>query len=131
MIRVLIVDDSATARTLLASILAADPAIQVAGEAGDGLEAIAMTQQLRPDLVTMDLHMPRLDGLEATREIMITAPTPIVIVTGSHRARDVEASMEILRCGALEVLIKPPDPRSPEFPGAARRLIAVVKTMAQ
>ncbi len=77
MIRILVVDDSATARTLLVSILAADPAIQVVGEASDGLEAIALTQKLRPDLVTMDLHMPRLDGLEATKEIMITAPTPI------------------------------------------------------
>jgi two-component system chemotaxis response regulator CheB len=78
----------------------------------------------------MDLHMPRLDGLEATREIMIATPTPIVIVTGSLRARDVEASMEILKCGALDVLLKPPNPGSAEFPAAARRLIAAVKAMA-
>jgi two-component system chemotaxis response regulator CheB len=130
MIRVLVTDDSATAREMLVQILGSDPEIRVVGEARDGVEAVASTVKLRPDLVTMDLHMPRLDGLEATREIMITAPTPIVIVTGSHRARDVEASMEILRCGALDVLFKPPDPRSPEFPAAARRLIAAVKAMA-
>ena len=61
----------------------ADPEIQVVGEASDGVEAVELTQKLRPDLVTMDIHMPRLDGLAATKEIMITAPTPIVIVTGS------------------------------------------------
>jgi two-component system chemotaxis response regulator CheB len=130
MIRVLVADDSATAREMLVQILGSDPEIRVVGEAHNGVEAVAATGRLRPDLVTMDLHMPRLDGLEATREIMITVPTPIVIVTGSHRARDVEASMEILRCGALEVLLKPPDPKSPDFPAAARRLIAVVKAMA-
>jgi two-component system chemotaxis response regulator CheB len=130
MIRVLVADDSATARAMLVGILGSDPEIRIIGEAHDGVEAVAATGRLRPDLVTMDIHMPRLDGLEATREIMITAPTPIVIVTGSHRARDVEASMEILRCGALEVLLKPPDPKSAEFPAAARRLLDVVKTMA-
>ena len=87
MIRVLVAEDSATARALLVQILAADPEIQVVGEAVDGIEAVEMTQRLRPDLVTMDIHMPRLDGLAATKEIMITAPTPIVIITGSTRRR--------------------------------------------
>jgi two-component system chemotaxis response regulator CheB len=130
MIRVLVADDSATAREMIVQILGSDPEIRVVGEAVDGVEAVEAATRLRPDLVTMDLHMPRLDGLAATREIMITAPTPILIVTGSHRARDVEASMEILRCGALDVLLKPPGPRSPEFPMAARRLIAAVKAMS-
>lgn len=130
MIRVLVVDDSATARALLIEILGSDPEIRVIGEARDGVEAVATTLRHRPDLVTMDIHMPRLDGLEATREIMIAAPTPIVIVTGSHRARDVEASMEVLRCGALDILAKPPDPLAPDFPAAARRIVAAVKAMA-
>src|SRR3954454_11250804 len=130
MIRVLVADDSPTARELLVQILGSDPEIRVVGEAKNGVEAVEATGRLRPDLVTMDLHMPRLDGLEATREIMMTVPTPIVIVTGSHRARDVEASMELLGCGALEVLAKPPGPNAPGFPAAAHRLISVVKTMA-
>jgi len=120
MIRVLVADDSPTARELLVQILGSDPEIRVVGEAKNGVEAVEATGRLRPDLVTMDLHMPRLDGLEATREIMMTVPTPIVIVTGSHRARDVEASMELLGCGALEVLVKPPDPNAPGFPAAAQ-----------
>lgn len=131
MIRVVIADDSATTRTLLATILGADPSIRVVGEASDGLEAISLTQRLRPDLVTMDLHMPRLDGLDATREIMITVPTPIVIVTGTARVREVKESLDTLRVGALEVMTKPPGPKSPDFAAAAQHLIATVKALSQ
>jgi two-component system chemotaxis response regulator CheB len=128
--RVLVAEDSATARALLVQILRSDPEIQVVGEAHDGVEAVVLTQRLHPDLVTMDVHMPRMDGLEATKEIMITAPTPILIVTGSTRAREVAASMDTLRVGALDVLVKPPGPESPQFATAAQNLIAMVKTMS-
>ena len=93
MTRVLVVDDSATARALLVEILRSDPAIQVVGEAKDGAEALELTQQLRPDLVTMDVRMPRLDGFAATKEIMIAAPTPIVIVTASFEDREIDLAM--------------------------------------
>lgn len=131
MIRVLIAEDSRTSRELLQAILASDPEIEVAGQARDGAEAVELARQLRPDLVTMDIHMPMLDGLEATREIMITAPTPIVIVTGSSAVKAIEFSMHALRAGALDVLAKPPAPGSPLFAEAARKLIATVKAMAQ
>lgn len=130
MIRVLVAEDSATARALLVHILRSDPEIQVVGEAHDGVEAVALTQRLHPDLVTMDVHMPRMNGLEATKEIMITAPTPILIVTGSTRAREVSASMDTLRVGALNVLVKPPGPESPQFATASQNLIAMVKAMS-
>src|SRR6185312_14894474 len=113
MIRVLIADDSTTARGLLRSILASDPGLEVVGEASNGLEAVQRAQQLRPDVVTMDLRMPLLDGLEATKEIMITAPTPIVIVTGSAAVGEVETGLHTLRAGALAVLPKPPGPGAP------------------
>ena len=131
MIRVLVAEDSATARELLVGILTADPEIRVVGEAVDGVEAVTLARRLRPDLVTMDLHMPRLEGLAATREIMIVAPTPIVVVTGSTRAREVRESMEALQAGALEVLVKPPAPGSPRFATEARRLVEMVKAMAR
>jgi two-component system chemotaxis response regulator CheB len=131
MIRVLIAEDSSTARALLVAILGSDPELVVVGEARDGVEAVELTQKLRPDVVTMDVRMPRMDGFEATKEIMITAPTPIVIVTGSMEARDVEVSMHTLRAGALAVLPKPPGPTSPAFEEAARNLIANVKAMSQ
>ena len=63
MIRVVVVEDSTTARTLLVSILESDSEIQVVGEAADGIEGVTLTQKLRPDVVTMDIHMPRMDGL--------------------------------------------------------------------
>jgi two-component system chemotaxis response regulator CheB len=75
--------------------------------------------------------MPRLDGLGATREILITAPTPIVIVTGTTRLREVKESLETLRVGALEVMTKPPGPKSPGFAAAAQELVATVKALSQ
>jgi two-component system, chemotaxis family, protein-glutamate methylesterase/glutaminase len=130
-IRVLVAEDSATARALIVQILAADPEIEVVGEAVDGIQAVELTQRLHPDLVTMDIHMPRLDGLAATKEIMITAPTPIIIITGSTRAGEVRDSLDILRIGALDVRLKPSGPAAPDFEEAARGLVAIVKAMAQ
>jgi two-component system, chemotaxis family, protein-glutamate methylesterase/glutaminase len=131
MIRVVIADDSPTARELLRAILSSDPEIQVVGEARNGVEAVELTRKLRPDVVTMDIRMPQMDGFEATKEIMVTAPTPIVIVTASVAVREVETSMHTLRAGALAVLPKPPGPESPAFDAAAQELIANVKAMAQ
>jgi two-component system chemotaxis response regulator CheB len=131
MIRVLVADDSPTSRLLLTRILDADPQITVVGEAADGHEAVRLTHRLRPDLVTMDVEMPRMDGLEATQEIMSTVPTPIVIVTANPRAGEVETTMTMLRLGALEVLIKPAGPESPAFAETARRLVATVKALSQ
>jgi two-component system chemotaxis response regulator CheB len=131
MFRVLVAEDSATARELLVAILRSDPELQVVGEASDGAEAVALAQRLRPDVVTMDIRMPRMDGFAATKEIMITIPTPIVIVTGSTKAREVEVAMHALRAGALAVLHKPRGPEAPAFEEAARQLVATVKAMAQ
>ncbi len=130
MIRTVVVDDSATVRSLLKGILSGDPEFEVVGTAKDGEEGVRMVQELRPDVVTMDIHMPRMNGFEATKEIMITAPTPIVLVTASTRIHDVEAAMSALRTGALALLMKPPGPQSAGFEEAARQLVATVKAMA-
>lgn len=131
MFRVLVAEDSATARELLVEILRADPEIEVVGEANNGLEAVEMTKRLRPSVVTMDIRMPRMDGFEATRQIMVEAPTPIVIVSGIADLREVESSMHALRLGALAVLAKPPGPESPDFEEESRQLVQKVKAMAQ
>jgi two-component system chemotaxis response regulator CheB len=131
MIRVLVVDDSPTARVLLTAILGSDPNIQVVGQAADGFEAVVLTGKLRPDVVTMDLRMPGMDGLEATKEIMITAPTPILIVTSSVVAGNVETSMHTLRAGALAVLAKPSGPGSPDFDDCVQQLLTHIKALSQ
>jgi two-component system chemotaxis response regulator CheB len=130
MIRVLVVDDSATSRDLLTEILGGDPEITVVGTARGGRESVRLVQKLRPDVITMDIHMPDMDGIEATKEIMITAPTPTVIVSASTLVHEVETCMRALRAGALTLLLKPPGPGSPTFDRAARELIETVKTMA-
>lgn len=131
MIRVVVADDSPTARALLVAILSSDPEIQVVAEAADGVEAVERTRKLRPDLVTMDLRMPRMDGFAATKEIMVTAPTPIIIVTASLSVNDVEISLHTLRAGALGVLAKPCGPGSPGFAEASEQLLSHVKALSQ
>ena len=82
-IRVLIVEDSPVAREFLAYVLSSDPAIQVVGFARNGAEAVEVARKERPDVITMDIHMPHMDGLEATERIMAFTPTPILVVSSS------------------------------------------------
>src|SRR5207244_12209923 len=84
-IRVLIVDDSAFMRKVLQSIIAADPQLEVCGEARDGRDAVTQTEVLRPDVITMDINMPHMDGLQATEIIMSSNPHPILIVSSESR----------------------------------------------
>lgn len=129
-IRVLVAEDSVTARELLVSILSSDPAIEVVGEARNGVEAVEMTRSLRPNVVTMDIHMPRMSGFEATKTIMREIPTPVVIVSGSVDPNEVATSMQALQVGALTVLPKPKGPDAPGFETTARVLLQTVKAMA-
>lgn len=130
MIRVLVVDDSPTARELLVGILSADTALTVVGQAKDGEEAVRLTCELKPDVITMDIHMPVLDGFETTKRIMVESPTPIVIVSASTMVREVAAGMKALRAGALALVRKPPGPDSTDYETAARELVETVKCMA-
>jgi len=130
MIRVLIAEDSSTVRELLITVLGADPEIKIVGVAKNGHEAIEMTKQQRPDVVAMDAHMPGMDGFEATKQIMIETPTPIVIVSGSADVHDVNISMNALRAGALALLAKPPEVNASNFRESLAHLAATIKAMA-
>lgn len=130
MIRVLVAEDSPTARALLVEILRSDPEVQVVGEAADGVMAVEMTRKLHPGVVTMDIRMPKLDGFEATRQIMVEVPTPIVIVSGSLDVRHVDVAMHALAAGALAVLPTPRGPEAPDFDEQARRFLDTVKAMS-
>lgn len=130
MFRVLIAEDSPTVRALLVMILNADPQIEVVGEAVDGWQAVEMTLRLKPDVVTMDISMPGLDGFAATKEIMVQSPTPIVIVSG-HDVQDVMVSMQTLRVGALAILPTPAGINTVDFTATSARFVETVKAMAE
>jgi two-component system, chemotaxis family, protein-glutamate methylesterase/glutaminase len=131
MIRVLIVEDSDTTRALLAAILEQDSTIQIVGQARNGAEAIAMANELKPDLITMDLSMPVVDGFTATEQIMAARPVPIVVVSSFPNLAEAEAAAHALRSGALTVLQKPPGVSAPTYAESARNLIETVKAMAE
>ncbi|MHB8836453.1 MAG: chemotaxis-specific protein-glutamate methyltransferase CheB [Candidatus Methylomirabilia bacterium] len=131
MIRVLIVDDLRVAQQLLTHILGSDPEFQVVGVADNGEDALEAVHRLRPDVVTMDVHLPGMDGFEATRAIMETIPTPIVIVSGSTDVKDQSSTFRLIEAGALAALRRPPGVADPEFKAAARELIQTVKLMSE
>ncbi|WP_067508462.1 chemotaxis-specific protein-glutamate methyltransferase CheB [Actinoplanes sp. TFC3] len=106
MIRVLVVEDSATMRHLLRESLAGDPELQVVGEAVDGDQAVEMVRRLRPDVVTMDMMLPTMSGLEATEHIMAETPTPILVVSSADR-QELFSTYNALAAGAVDVLEKP------------------------
>src|SRR5690242_9698845 len=106
-IRVLVVEDSLTARKLLVEVLTASPDIEVIGEAPDGKRAIELCQQLRPDVVTLDMMLPVMSGLAATEYIMAYCPTPILIVSSSTNRGEVFKTYDALTAGAVDVLEKP------------------------
>lgn len=126
-IRVLVVEDSPVLQELLVYLISSDPEMEVVGTAKNGLEAVEQVRQHRPDVVTMDFHMPQMDGAEATRIIMETQPLPIVIISGSSVRGEVADTFRALDAGALMILEKPSGPGSE----AARKLVETVKLMAE
>ena len=129
-VRVLIAEDSATIRHHLTTMINASPGIRVIGEASSGEEALRLIPKLKPDVVSMDIRMPGIDGLEATRRIMMEHPTPVVIVSGLIR-RDIDLSFQALRAGALAVVEKPLDRTSPDFEEKQRNLIKTLMGMSR
>lgn len=131
MIKVLIVDDSASVRLFLQEILTADPGIEVVGSAGDGEEALEAVARLRPDVITMDVHLPRMNGLVATRRLMETFPTPIVIVSASLDAEEVATTFHALQAGAVAAVARPAGPGYPEHAAEVKNFVRTVKLMAE
>jgi two-component system chemotaxis response regulator CheB len=105
-IRVLVVDDSTFMRKVLESIYNGDEQMQVVGSAKDGREAVSMAESLKPDVISMDINMPHVDGLQATAEIMTTNPKPIVIVSSESR-EGAASTLRALELGAIEFVAKP------------------------
>lgn len=129
-VRVLLAEDSATIRRYLTDLIDNTPGLRVVGTAEHGEAALALVAELRPDVVSMDIRMPKLDGLEATRRIMAQYPTPVVVVSGLVE-RDVELSFQALDAGALAVVEKPPNRDHPAFQQKYRRLIRTLVAMSK
>ncbi|MCD6301345.1 MAG: chemotaxis response regulator protein-glutamate methylesterase [Staphylothermus sp.] len=105
-IHVLVVDDSRLMRSVLKKTLERDPEIKVVGEAKNGEEAVKLVHELSPDVVIMDIVMPRMDGITAIKRIMAEKPTPILVFS-SITQQGAKATIEALEAGALEVVAKP------------------------
>ncbi len=125
-IRVVVVDDSPTARELLVTLFRDMGGMEVVGAGATGEDAVQLVKRLRPDVVTIDVRMPKMDGLEATRRIMREFPTPIVIVTASVMRSDMDLTFEALRAGALTVVSKP----GMADPETCDRVIQAVRLMS-
>ena len=130
MIRCLIVDDSPTIRATLREILAGAPGLEVVGEAADGASAVERTVELSPDVVTLDIRMPRQDGFEAIRQIMERAPTPILVIGADADDANSGISFRALQLGAVEVLGKPRGETKAAFASHARAVVEAVRAVA-
>lgn len=130
-IRVLIVDDSLVGRKLLIGILAADPVFEVVDVAENGKLAYEKVLQHNPDVVSMDIEMPVMDGIDATKLIMSKHPVPVVIVSSIYRDTEIERAIKELEAGAVTILPKPYGPGHPDFSKNARKYISTLKLMSE
>src|SRR3974390_1413242 len=128
--RVLVVDDSAFMRKVLESIFNADETLQEIGHAKDGREAIALAESLKPDVITMDLNMPHMDGLQATAQIMTTNPRPIVIVS-SESKEGAASTLKALELGAIDFVTKPPSGIDLDMQSVKDELLRKVRVAAK
>jgi two-component system, chemotaxis family, protein-glutamate methylesterase/glutaminase len=131
MIRLLVVEDSKTVQQALVEIFNSDPDIRVVGTVSSGDEALPAVMTLKPDVVTMDINMPGIDGFEATRAIMANCPVPIVIVTGKMDPKESATIFQVMKAGALMVLAKPAAPGHPDHEESVRELVRNVKLMSE
>jgi len=125
-VRVLVVDDSALMRKLIPAILARDSSIEVVGTAMDGAFALKKIEELRPDVVTLDLEMPRMDGMEALRLIMRRAPVPVILFS-THSKEGAYATFKALALGAIDFVAKPKDAAAGHIDAIAEELIHKIK----
>lgn len=130
-ITVLVVDDSAVALLHLVHLLESDPKIRVIGTVTTGQDALDFLRQQSPNAILMDLHMPGMDGFEATRRIMETKPVPIIICTAATDTTQVALSFRSLEAGAIACVAKPVGSEHADFSVMAENLRQTVKLMSE
>ena len=129
-IRVLLAEDSATSRVLLRSLIEMQSDMVVAGEAVNGQEAVQLVAKLKPDVVVMDVHMPRLNGVEATKAIMQDTPCPIIIASGRVNTQEHPLAFAAMQAGALKVMAKPAEAKRETITQVAQEFTDVLRTFA-
>jgi len=130
-VRVLIVDDSVVAREVLKQMLESDPGIRVVGMAANGGQAVELTALLKPDLVTMDLMMPGMDGMEATERIMAYHPTPVLFFSSYFNKAGPYSRGDALAAGALDIVEKPTLMPDQGWDTIAGPLVRKIKALAR
>src|SRR5665213_3001926 len=130
-IRVLVVDDSKVSQMFLVHILESDPEIRIVGVVSDGQAALDFVREHVPDVILMDLHMPRMDGFEATRRIMETQPVPIIVCTATTDPKAVATTFRVMEAGAVACLGKPVGREHADFDEMAENIRQTVKLMSE
>lgn len=130
-IKVLIVDDSIVSQKLYQRLLGSDSRFEVVGIAGNGQQAIEYVARFKPDVVSMDINMPLMDGVEATRQIMQQTPVPITIVSSLYNPEEVEIAMKVLEAGAVNIISKPNGPGHPKFESDSRQYLDMLRMMSE
>jgi two-component system chemotaxis response regulator CheB len=131
MIKVLVVDDSPTVQELMKYILNFDKDIEVIGIANNGIEALKFLETMKPDVITMDINMPYMNGFEATKRIMQTNPVPIIIMTALFNSTDVERTFEAIQAGAVSVIDKPASIKNPNYNNICKNIINKIKLISE
>jgi two-component system, chemotaxis family, protein-glutamate methylesterase/glutaminase len=127
--RVLVVDDSAFMRRIISDLLATDPQLNIVGTACDGLDALNKIPQLHPDVITLDVAMPKMDGLTTLRQIMDRFPTPVIMLS-SLTSEGADITFKALEYGAIDFVLKPSGPISLDLAKVQAELISKVKAGA-
>ena len=131
MIKLLIVDDSPVAQQFLTYIFSHEKEIEVVGIVNDGVEALEFVSKQKPDIITMDINMPKLNGFETTKAIMESNPIPIVILTASFNESDVTKSFNAIKAGAVSIIKKPVSLNHPDFIKEAKHITETIKLMSE
>lgn len=127
--KVLVVDDSAFMRKVISDMISEDASLEVIGTARDGIDALEKVAKVRPDVVTLDVEMPRKDGLETLRDLMQTYPVPVVMLSSMTQS-GAKATMEALALGAIDFIAKPSGPISLDIEKVQDELIRRIRTAA-